>query len=153
MNRRSSISRLSVGCAALLAVIGLALAGCGSGPSPATSSPGSSPPASSPSGANASPAGGSAGPGTSFTGTPLFPDRSVTEVIMMHITREPDPPSSRVKGIPADLERVVVKCLAKEPSARYQSVTELERALAACVDAGRWTAAARGPIPSAWPTA
>lgn len=88
-----------------------------------------------------------------LTGTPLFPDRSVTEVIMMHITKEPDPPSSRVKGIPADLERVVLKCLAKDPGARYQSVTELERALAACADAESWTGAARGPVPRAWPTA
>jgi serine/threonine-protein kinase len=74
-----------------------------------------------------------------LTGTPLFPDRSVTEVIMMHITKVPDPPSSRVRGVPDDLERVVLKCLAKEPAERYQSVAELERALAACKDAGRWT--------------
>jgi serine/threonine-protein kinase len=88
-----------------------------------------------------------------LTGTALFPDRSVTEVIMMHITKEPDPPSSRVKGVPADLERVVMKCLAKEPADRYESAIELERALAACVDAGSWTGRARGPIPRAWPTA
>jgi hypothetical protein len=67
MNRRSSTSRLSTSCAALLAVTGLALAGCGSG-SPSSASSASS---------AASPATGSAGPGTassgSFTGTPLFP--------------------------------------------------------------------------------
>jgi serine/threonine-protein kinase len=74
-----------------------------------------------------------------LTGTPLFPDRSVTEVIMMHITKEPDRPSARASGVPQDLERVVMKCLAKEPAQRYQSVAELERALAACKDAGGWT--------------
>jgi serine/threonine-protein kinase len=74
-----------------------------------------------------------------LTGTPLFPNRSVTEVIMMHITRAPDPPSSRVKGVPEDLERIIMKCLAKSPADRYQSAGELERELAACKDAGAWT--------------
>ena len=72
-----------------------------------------------------------------LTGTALFPDKTVTEVIMMHITRVPDAPSSRVQGIPDDLERVVMKCLAKDPADRYQSATELERALAACRTAAR----------------
>jgi hypothetical protein len=72
MNRRSSTPRPSAGCAALLAVTGLALAGCGSGLPSSTSSPGSSSAS-----AASSPAAGSAGTGTSsggsFTGTPLFP--------------------------------------------------------------------------------
>jgi len=76
MNRRSSISRLSVGCAALLAVIGLALAGCGSGSGSGSGAP-SSPAASSSSAGPASSSAGSAGTGTSpagsFAGTPLFP--------------------------------------------------------------------------------
>jgi hypothetical protein len=64
MNRRRSTSHLSASCAALLAVTGLVLAGCGS------SSSSSASPASSPAGASAG-AGTSAG--GSFTGTPLFP--------------------------------------------------------------------------------
>jgi hypothetical protein len=63
MNRRRSTSHLPASCAALLAVTGLALAGCGS------SSPSSA--------SSASSAAASAGTGTSaggsFTGTPLFP--------------------------------------------------------------------------------
>ena len=74
-----------------------------------------------------------------LTGTALFPDRSMTEVIMMHISRTPDLPSSRARGIPADLEAVVMKCLAKEPGARFQGVDDLDVALAACSDAGRWS--------------
>ena len=74
-----------------------------------------------------------------LTGTPLFPDHSVTEVIMMQISRMPDLPSSRVKGIPADLEQVVMKCLAKAPGDRYQTVDELDAALAACAGAGSWS--------------
>ena len=59
MNRYSLSSRMSAGCAALLAVTGLALAGCSS---PSSSSP-------------SSPATGNAGTssGGSFAGTSLFP--------------------------------------------------------------------------------
>jgi eukaryotic-like serine/threonine-protein kinase len=74
-----------------------------------------------------------------LTGTPLFPDHSVTEVIMMQISRMPDLPSSRVKDVPADLEQVVMKCLAKEPGARFQSIDELDAALAASAGAGSWS--------------
>jgi DUF3108-like len=71
MNRHSSASRLSAGCAALLAVTGLALAGCRSGsPSPPAASSSSAGPASS---TAAGSAGTGTSPGGSFTGTPLFP--------------------------------------------------------------------------------
>jgi serine/threonine-protein kinase len=74
-----------------------------------------------------------------LTGTPLFPDHSVTEVIMMHISKIPDLPSSRAPGIPADLEAVVMKCLAKDPGARFQGIDELDAALAVCAGAGAWS--------------
>jgi hypothetical protein len=69
MNRHASISRISAGCAALLAVAGLAVAGCSSGSSPS----GSSSP--SPAAGSASPGSGgaAASSGGSFAGTPLFP--------------------------------------------------------------------------------
>jgi serine/threonine-protein kinase len=74
-----------------------------------------------------------------LTASALFPDRSVTEVIMMQISKMPEPPSSLVLGVPADLERVVMKCLAKHAADRYQTIEELDRALAACADASRWS--------------
>jgi serine/threonine-protein kinase len=87
-----------------------------------------------------------------LTGTPLFPGHTLTEVIMMHITREPDPPSKRVSSVPQDLERVVMKCLAKDPAERHQSIGELDRALAACSDAGKWTAADAAKAANEWST-
>jgi hypothetical protein len=63
----------------------------------------------------------------------------VTEVIMMHISKIPDLPSSRAPGIPADLEAVVMKCLAKDPGARFQGIDELDAALAVCAGAGAWS--------------
>jgi tRNA A-37 threonylcarbamoyl transferase component Bud32 len=75
-----------------------------------------------------------------LTGTALFPGKSLTEVIMAHISRVPDLPSRRESGVPDDLERVVMKCLEKEPGKRYQTVNDLDAALAGCRDAGKWTA-------------
>jgi tRNA A-37 threonylcarbamoyl transferase component Bud32 len=74
-----------------------------------------------------------------LTGGPLFPDSSVNEVILKHISRAPDPPSSRAAGIPADLDAVVMRCLAKEPGERYASAAAFGAALAACASAGDWS--------------
>jgi serine/threonine-protein kinase len=52
--------------------------------------------------------------------------------------QDPLPPNARVDGVSADLERVVLKCIAKQPAYRYQTVRELDAALAECVDAGSW---------------
>jgi eukaryotic-like serine/threonine-protein kinase len=48
------------------------------------------------------------------------------------------PPSRIRPSIPADLERVVLLCLAKEASERYTDAASLERALGACACAGNW---------------
>ena len=45
--------------------------------------------------------------------------------------RDPVVPPSRVRpGIPEDLERVVLRCLAKDPAERFPDAEGLERALA-----------------------
>jgi serine/threonine-protein kinase len=72
------------------------------------------------------------------TGTPLFPDRSFRDTLLAHAMHDPEPPSSRTGGIAPDLERVILKCLEKQPAYRYQSAREVEAALAACADASRW---------------
>jgi serine/threonine-protein kinase len=75
-----------------------------------------------------------------LTGAPLFPGRTVGEVLMAQLSRPPDALSARAKQpIDADLEAVVMRCLEKEPSARWPGVAELERALAACACAPFWT--------------
>ncbi len=74
------------------------------------------------------------------TGSMLFPDRPFAEVVMMHISTMPDLPSSRLgAAVPADLERVVMKCLAKSPADRYAKVDDLARDLEACADADGWS--------------
>ena len=73
------------------------------------------------------------------TGTVLFPDRTVSETLMLQVGVTPDLPSVRLgRPVPADLERVIMKCLAKDPGDRYASAQELDADLARCADAGRW---------------
>jgi hypothetical protein len=52
------------------------------------------------------------------------------------------PPSKRVATpVPADLEAVLLDCLAKDPSERPESARVLEARLASTTSAGRWSAA------------
>ncbi len=75
-----------------------------------------------------------------LTGQPPFMADTPFEVMMAH-SRDPVVPPSQVRGdVPADLEQVVLKCLAKRPDARYSTVSALGKALAACAAAHEWDA-------------
>jgi len=56
---------------------------------------------------------------------PLHQARSTGDVMVSILEREPAPLTSRVPDAPAELERIVHKCLRKDPEARYQSAEEL----------------------------
>ena len=74
-----------------------------------------------------------------LTGTLVFTDTNPVAVALKHMRTPPVPPSNRTsRYIPADLERVILQCLEKEPAARPETAGELERMLAAC-DLPRWT--------------
>jgi serine/threonine-protein kinase len=73
-----------------------------------------------------------------LTGDDMFKSDNVVELCGLHLHREPTPPSKSVAGIPADLEAVVMRCLAKAPDDRPKDARELLRLLADCGDAG-WT--------------
>jgi len=72
------------------------------------------------------------------TGSPLFPNKSFRETLLAHAMHDPLPPSARTDDVAPDLERVILKCLAKQPAFRYQTAREVDAALAACVDASKW---------------
>jgi eukaryotic-like serine/threonine-protein kinase len=77
-----------------------------------------------------------------LAGKPVFEGRSALEVFAHHLGTEPVPPGERLgKPLPADLEVIVLRCLAKSPAERYQTVGEMWDALAACAGADEWTSA------------
>jgi serine/threonine-protein kinase len=83
-----------------------------------------------------------------LTATPVFQTRTFSETVQAHLKRKPERPSLRHgSGVPADLEEVVLRCLAKDPAARFATARDLERALAACESARRWS---RDDARTAW---
>jgi serine/threonine-protein kinase len=74
------------------------------------------------------------------TGKQVFENQTVMGLISDHLRTAPVPPAQRVDWeVPADLEELIMRSLAKEPERRPQSADEFADALAACGAAGRWT--------------
>jgi serine/threonine-protein kinase len=73
-----------------------------------------------------------------LTGRPPFEGHSPYAVIMAHARDPVTPPRAVRPDLPADLERIVVRCLAKRPDDRYRSAKALGEALSACACAGEW---------------
>jgi serine/threonine-protein kinase len=72
-------------------------------------------------------------------GRPPFEGDKAMRVIMAHVHEPPPRLSQFTSDIPADLEQVVMRCLAKDPADRYQSANSLGQALRECVAAGIWS--------------
>jgi eukaryotic-like serine/threonine-protein kinase len=71
-----------------------------------------------------------------LSGAPVFSGGSLLEIFSQHLVALPEPLSHLVGwSMPNDLERVVLDCLAKAPSARPSSARELMRRLDLCADA------------------
>ncbi len=79
-----------------------------------------------------------------LTGHPVFEETSPIKLILAHAQQVVVPPSHHQEGIPKALERIVLRCLAKSPDDRYQTVEELAGDLAACEGSGDW-----GPVQAA----
>ncbi len=76
-----------------------------------------------------------------LTGRPPFRRESPLDTLVAHV-RDPVPPLTAVRpDVPADLEAVVLTCLAKAPGDRYADAESLDAALARCACAGEWTEA------------
>jgi serine/threonine protein kinase len=74
-----------------------------------------------------------------LTGTLVFNETSPTAMAVAHVQKPPAPPSERTElPISADLEAVVLQCLAKKAADRPASARALIRLLDACADAKQW---------------
>jgi hypothetical protein len=74
-----------------------------------------------------------------LTGRPPFVCASPLTTMAAHLSAPPTPPSSAHIGLPADLEAIVLRCLAKSPNERFADAQTLERALATCLCAEEWS--------------
>lgn len=64
-----------------------------------------------------------------LTGRKVFEGESAFVVMQAHVAETPKPPSAFRGEIPASLDRVIAKALAKEPARRFQSATEFREAI------------------------
>jgi eukaryotic-like serine/threonine-protein kinase len=75
-----------------------------------------------------------------LTGKPVFEGANVVEICMRHVDTPPIPPSVRLRRpISADLETLILECLAKSPAERPQSAKALEQRLEHAKVASDWT--------------
>jgi len=76
-----------------------------------------------------------------LTARPVF-DGTAIDVLVGHASQAPPPLSVHSRGeIPADLERVIQRCLAKQPEDRPRSAQILHEELSTCGAGRRWTQA------------
>jgi len=75
---------------------------------------------------------------TMLTGRPPFLGTNPTELMIAHARDPVVPPSHLRPEIPADLEAVVLRCLAKKPDDRFPDARSLASDLAACACANDW---------------
>lgn len=73
-----------------------------------------------------------------LTGQPPFTSKNVLELLAAHLALDVAPPSRLISSIPGDLDEVVLKCMAKKPSDRFQNAEELRQALDRCSVASGW---------------
>jgi len=77
-----------------------------------------------------------------LTGQPVFVGESVVEVCGHHLHTRPTPPSERAgQPVPAALEALILRCLAKDPKDRPRSAAVLLAEIEALPDVPEWTQA------------
>ena len=74
-----------------------------------------------------------------LTGRPPFRGDSPMEVMIAHVHDTVTPPSQLRPEIPADLERIVLRCLSKNPNERYHDTPSLAEDLDRCADVATWS--------------
>ncbi len=65
-----------------------------------------------------------------ITGKPAFDGDSSVAVALKQVMEAPRPPHEIISGLPRHLESAILRCLEKDPAKRFQSIAQLEEALA-----------------------
>jgi eukaryotic-like serine/threonine-protein kinase len=74
-----------------------------------------------------------------LTGAPVFSATTHVEIFAHHLHTLPEPPSVRTGNyVPDELERIILKCLAKRPGDRYDNAKALGHALDDCAERWPW---------------
>jgi eukaryotic-like serine/threonine-protein kinase len=60
-----------------------------------------------------------------FTGAPPFTHPELVPLLMMHVNEAPAPPRKKNPAIPVELEQLILRLLAKDPSQRFPSCAAL----------------------------
>jgi len=60
------------------------------------------------------------------TGRRAFPGTTSAQTLAAVLKEQPKPPSEVVPEVPRDLERIILRCLRKEPERRFQHATDLK---------------------------
>ena len=63
------------------------------------------------------------------TGVRAFAGASTADTLSAVIRAQPKPPSAIVPSVPSDLEKVILRCLRKDPERRFQHIADVKVAL------------------------
>lgn len=64
-----------------------------------------------------------------YTGDVPFTGETPISIAMLHMQDDPVPPSQKNRSIPEKIEKIILKCLEKDPQDRFQDVSEIVDAL------------------------
>ncbi len=87
-----------------------------------------------------------------FTGTQAFRGKTTVEIVFKQLKDSPPPPRQVEPTLPLHIELAIVRCIEKDPDARFESVDELEAALQVRLEESP-TASVAIPTPSSMSTA
>ncbi len=74
-----------------------------------------------------------------LTGRLVFEGATAVELCTKHVIQAPTPPSRVVASIPAELDAIILRCLAKQPADRFESASALATALRALPRDPSWS--------------
>ena len=72
------------------------------------------------------------------TGVPPVQRDAAEDVLRAHVSEQVTPPRELVADVPADVEAVILRCLAKRPEDRFRDARAVADALGACACAAEW---------------